>query len=110
MPARRVRWRYLEILVSGELDYAAGEIADAVQRGVLSLHGVKGLSKIEPALIEFDEDGQKGIIRCNHLYQRKLRAAITLITTIKESAAAIRVARVSGTIKGLRSKGKKRDG
>lgn len=103
MPVRRVRRRYLRFRVASERSYREQDVADAVQRGVFRLYGVHALSQIEPVLIEFDEEGQTGILRCSHLYLRKMRASLAYITSIGGSAASIHVVRVSGTIKALRS-------
>ena len=103
MPVRRVRRRYLRFRVASERRYRGQEVADAVQRGVLILYGIHGLSQIEPVLIEFDEDEQTGILRCSHLHLRRMRASLAYITSIGGSAASIHVVRVAGTIKALRS-------
>ncbi|MFQ6054314.1 MAG: Rpp14/Pop5 family protein [Candidatus Bathyarchaeia archaeon] len=75
----------------------------AFRKGVLRLYGLHGLSQIAPALLEFDEEKQTGILRCSRSHLRQMRAALAYITSIDGSAAAIRVMRVSGTIKALKS-------
>jgi len=62
-------------------------------------------STIEPNLIDFDEDSQSGILRCNHGHLREMRASLAFITSIGESAAAIHVDKVSGTIRSLKKGG-----
>ena len=104
MPVKRVRRRYLRFRVSSERRHRGEEVADAVQKGVLRLYGVHGLSQIAPVLIEFDENRQTGILRCSHLHLRRMRAALAYITSIGGTAASIHVAMVSGIIKALRSK------
>ena len=102
MPVRRVRRRYLRFRVASEWRYQAQDVADAVQRGVLSLYGVHGLSRINPVFIGFEEEGQTGILRCSHLHLRLMRAALAYVTNIDGHVASIHVMRVSGTIKGLK--------
>ncbi len=80
------------------------EVVDTIQKRVLDLYGARGLSEIEPALIDFDEDSREGILRCSRDGLRQMRAAIALVTGISESPALIHVERVSGTIKSLKSK------
>lgn len=104
MPVRRLGRRYIGLLVAGPQRFTTKEVADAVQKGVLNLYGVLGLSRMEPVLIEFDENNQKGILRCSRPHLREMRVALTFITNIAGSAAVIHVRRISGTIKALRSK------
>ena len=103
MPVRRRGRRYLMVQVAGAKRFTAKEVADAVQKGVHNLYGVWGTSQIEPMLINFDEEDQRGILRCNRAHLRKMRASLTLITDIADSAAAIHVGKVSGTIKALKT-------
>jgi len=103
MPVRRARRRYLRFKVASERRFHFSEIADAIQRGVLQLYGVHGLSQLEPVLMDFDEEDQTGILRCAHPHLRQMRASMAYITSISGSAASIHVLRVSGTIKSLRS-------
>jgi len=104
MPVYRKRRRYLKFWIRGNEGFSVKEVADAIQRSVLSLYGVQGLSTIEPNLIDF-EDSQSGILRCNHGHLRELRASLAFITSIGESAAAIHVDKVSGTIRSLKKGG-----
>ena len=103
MPVRRFRRRYLGFRVASERRHREREVADAIRRGVLRLYGVHGLSQIEPVLIEFEEESQTGILRCSHIHLRRMRASLAYMTEIGGSAASVRVLRVSGTIKALRS-------
>ena len=84
-------------------------MADTVQRSVLSIYGLRGLSDIEPTLIEFDEETNTGIIRCNHSHLRQMRTALAFITDIGDDSAAIHVGKVSGTIKSLRENTERTD-
>lgn len=104
MPVRRKSRRYLRIWVMGGTRFVSEEVSDAVQKGTINLLGIQGLSLVEPLFIEFDEDAQIGTLRCNSSHLREMRAALALITNIGESAAAIHVEGVSGTIKALKSK------
>jgi RNase P/RNase MRP subunit POP5 len=105
MPVHRKRRRYINFWLEGDDGFSLKGVADAVQRSVLALYGVQGLSRIEPNLIEFDEGVQSGILRCNNSHLREMRASLAFITSIGESAAAIHVERVSGTIRSLKKGG-----
>jgi len=103
MPVRRVRRRYLRFKVASGRRFQLKEVADAIQKGVLRLYGLHGLSQMEPLLMEFNEEGQTGILRCSHLHLKRMRASLAFITSVGGSAASIHVVRVSGTIKALKS-------
>lgn len=103
MPVRRMGRRYLKFSVEGSNKFREEEVYDAVQKGVVYLYGVLGLSQIEPVLIRFDEDERRGILRCNRSHLREMRASLSFITSVAGFAAAFHVVRASGTIKALRS-------
>jgi ribonuclease P/MRP protein subunit POP5 len=107
MPVHRKRRRYIKFWIRGDDGFSVKEVADAIQRSVLALYGVQGLSTIEPNLIDFDEDSQSGILRCSHSHLRETRASLAFITSIGEGAAAIHVDKVSGTIRSLKKGGEK---
>ena len=103
MKASRARRRYLLFKVTSDQNHRERDIADAIQRGVMKLYGIVGLSQIEPLLLEFNEEEQTGILRCSHLRLRQMRASLAFITCIGDTPAMIYVLRVSGTLKALRS-------
>lgn len=103
MPVDQRGRRYLGIRVYGGGGFTKKEVVDTIQKRVLDLYGARGLSEIEPALIDFD-DSREGILRCNRDGLRQMRATLALVTDISDSPASIHVERVSGTIKSLKSK------
>jgi RNase P/RNase MRP subunit POP5 len=106
VPVRKKRRRYLSFRVDCARGLITNEILDSVQRRVLDLYGVKGLSQVEPVLIDFNEDTQTGVLRSNRDKIRSLRVALSLITEVGGTPAAVRVCRTSGTIRALRKKKK----
>ena len=104
MPVRKKRRRYLSFRVDCARGLITKEILDSVQRRVLDLYGVQGLSQVEPVLIDFDEDAQTGVLRSNRDRIRSLRAALSLITEVGGTPVAVRVCRTSGTIRSLKKK------
>ena len=103
MPVRTRGRRYLKFSIRSSQDIDEKEAFEAIQKGVLTLHGIRGLSEIEPTLIEFHPEKQEGILRCSRAHLRDLRASLALITRIGDSNASIQVAKVSGTLKSLRA-------
>ena len=105
MPVYCKRRRYIKFWIVKNEGFSVKEVADAIQRSVLALYGVQGLSTIEPNLIDFDEDSQSGVLRCNHSHLREMRASLAFMTSIGERAAALHVDKVSGTIRSLKKGG-----
>ena len=104
MPVRKKRRQYLSFWVDCARRLITKEILDSVQRRVLDLYGVQGLSQVEPVLIDFDEDTQTGVLRSNRDRIRSLRAALALITEVGGTSVAVRVSLTSGTIRSLKKK------
>ena len=103
MPVRGTGRRYLSFWVVGERDHDIDDVSNVIQEEVLSLFGIRGLSSMEPKIIEFKETEQRGILRCDRDHLAEMRAALTLITQIGDSLAAILVERASGTLRSLRN-------
>jgi RNase P/RNase MRP subunit POP5 len=104
MPVRGTRRRYFLFNVSTESTPEEKVIWETLRDSILGLYGSKGLSLIDPNLIEYNKDTMNGIIRCTHDTERFLRASLATIVNVSGTPAAIRVQRVSGTIKALRRK------
>jgi RNase P/RNase MRP subunit POP5 len=104
MPVRGIRRRYLLFNVSTWSTPEEKAIWETVRDSILTLYGAKGLSLIDPNLIEYNEETKNGIIRCTHDTERFLRASLASIVGITDAPAAFRVQRTSGTIKALRKK------
>jgi len=84
------------------------ELMDAVWGAVLKIFGEYGASKCGLALIDYKSEEKLAILRVVHTEVETVRAAIALITKIKEKPAALHVLTVSGTIKALYKKLKQR--
>ena len=104
MPVRTVRRRYLLFGIVADPAPTEKEVWETIRDSILTLYGSKGLSLIDPNLIEYNEASKTGIIRCTHDTERFLRAAVAMIVNISGAPTAVRIQRVSGTIKTLRKK------
>ncbi len=104
MPVRGVRRRYFLFRVDSGAKPTEREIWEIIRDSIQDLYGAKGLSLIDPNLIQYDENESRGILRCTHDTERHLRACLAYIVGITSVAAAIRVERSSGTLKALRKK------
>jgi ribonuclease P/MRP protein subunit POP5 len=79
------------------------EVFESIEKGVSSIFGIWGLSRLEPVLFIFVEDKQIGILRCNRDYLREMRVSLIFISEISGLAVSIHVERVSGTLKTLKT-------
>jgi RNase P/RNase MRP subunit POP5 len=104
MPVRGIRRRYLLFNVSTESTPPEKAIWETLRDSILTLYGSKGLSLIDPNLIEYNVETRNGIVRCTHNTERFLRASLASIVNISDTPAAVRIQRTSGTIKALRKK------
>ncbi len=104
MPVRAVRRRYLLFAVASDAVPSEKEVWEMIRDSILGLYGSKGFSLIDPNLIAYDEAAKNGIIRCSHDTERHMRASLAMIVSVSDAPAAVRVQRVSGTIKTLRRK------
>jgi RNase P/RNase MRP subunit POP5 len=104
MPVRGIRRRYLLFYVTGEHPVNEKAIWETTRDSILILYGVKGFSLIDPNLIEYNAETRNGIIRCTHETTKFMRASLASIMNVSGSPAAVRVQRISGTIKALRRK------
>ncbi|MGD0804402.1 MAG: Rpp14/Pop5 family protein [Candidatus Bathyarchaeia archaeon] len=104
MPVRGIRRRYILFNVVGEFSPIEEAIWDTVKDSILTLYGVKGLSLIDPNLIEYNKETRNGIIRCTHDTEMFLRASLASIMNVSGVPTTFRVQRTSGTIKALRRK------
>ena len=104
MPVRGIRRRYLLFNIAGEHSPGEQAIWETIRDSILTLYGAKGLSLIDPNLIEYNEETRNGVIRCTHDTERFLRASLASIMNVSGTPVAFRVQRNSGTIKALRRK------
>lgn len=104
MPVRGIRRRYLLFYVTGEHPVNEKAIWETMRDSILTLYGVKGFSLIDPNLIEYNAETRNGIIRCTHDTTKFMRASLASIMNVSGSPVAVRVQRISGTIKALRRK------
>jgi RNase P/RNase MRP subunit POP5 len=101
MPVRSVRRRYMQFDVVANTTPAEKVIWETIRDSILSIYGSKGLSLIDPNLIKYDEAAKVGIIRCTHDTERFMRASLAMIVCISDTPAAVRVQRMSGTLRTL---------
>ena len=96
--------RYLLARTISARPLSTAQLEVAVTTSVRRLFGAFGLARIYPKVLRFDSANALAIISCNGEGAEDLQAAIALISDAAEAKVAVVTIRVSGTIKGLRTK------
>ena len=103
-PTLRENRRYIVFQVhaaasGGRPKFSRSEVNNAAWRAVLDLIGKKGAGDADFALIEFNEQTQKGILRTNAPFTDKVIAALVLLTDVNLNPAFVHCLKTTGTIK-----------
>lgn len=104
--ALRGKKRYIAFEVISEEKIDFSEIVGAVWHSLMNFLGELGTSRSNIWIMKdnWDEDTQRGLIKCSHKEVEYIRASLSLITIIGENNVIIRTLGVSGTIKGAKKK------
>lgn len=105
-PSLRPHKRYIVFEVISERKVAYPDVVSAVWSSLLNFLGDLKASEARIWTIKnlYNEEQQKGVIRCAHDHVEHVRAALSLIQVAGESPAVVRVTGVTGTIKAARAK------
>ncbi len=100
------RQRYIRFRIFSErpAPIDAKELATVIWRQYNGLFGEVKSGKAGFWIIDYDPKTQEGTIRCAHIVQDELVAALTLITSINDVAAAVDTIKTSGTLAKLGEK------
>ncbi len=105
-PSLRDHKRYVvfEAISENKIEY--GDFVNAVWDSMLNFLGELEASKAKIWFIKnlYDENNQRGIIRCGNNYVEHIRTVLSLIHMIGEKRVAIKILGVTGTIKSARNK------
>ena len=101
MPVRSVRRRYLNLNIESE-KMNEDLLNKTIESKIHFLYGVKGAVEINYRLIEYNQDENWAIIRCNHNRLNEIRVVLANITEVEKNPCRIDVTLVSGTIKSLK--------
>ncbi len=101
---RRMKRRYLALQVVSEHLINERDLMGALRKALLQLFGEYGASQARLTLIEYGSQKKYVIVCCLNEALTLVRASIASITEVNGKPTAIRVTRVSGTLKALRKK------
>jgi len=101
---RRVKQRYLVLKIESAEPFEVGDVRDAVWSAVVQLFGEYGASKAGLFLIEYDKERKQAVLRCSHKALPMVHASVVSVTKIRDEPVAVRVLRISGTLRALKKK------
>jgi len=101
-PTLREKRRYIFFKVIAEAPVEYSDLEAAVWNTMLDFLGEYGVSKTSVWLMKerWDIKEQTCIIKCNHLSVPAVIASLGLITRLGDTRVAIKILKVSGTIRG----------
>jgi RNase P/RNase MRP subunit POP5 len=98
---KRVKRRYLALLVECESLPSEREFIDAVWAAVTKFYGEVGASTTGLSLINFDMERKIAVIRISLAALSIVKASVAAIISISGKEGAVHVLAVSGTLKAL---------
>jgi ribonuclease P/MRP protein subunit POP5 len=106
-PTLRKKHRYMKFQILSDEPIVYSDLDAAIWNTALDFYGELGISAVGLWLVKnlYDSKNQIGILRCAHTAVPAVVACLGLITRLGDTRVAIKILKVSGTIKGL---GKKR--
>jgi ribonuclease P/MRP protein subunit POP5 len=87
--------------IIGERKFSKADVQKAVWQNILENLGTFGTAESGFAFVNFEEEKQQGILRCNHTNVEKVRASLCLFANINKEKACIHILNISGTLKGV---------
>jgi len=105
-PAMRSNKRYIAFEVISDQPVKYEDVTTAILGSAIGFLGELGSSEAKIWIIQnlYDQEMQRGVIKCSADYVEHLRAVLSLITFVGESKAIVRIIGVTGTIKSARLK------
>ena len=105
-PSLRPKARYVVFEIVSDHAVTLEDFNTALWNSVLNLLGELSSSECSIWTIRnlYNERAQRGVLKCAHDRVEHVRTAISLITMLGESKAAVRVIGVTGTLKSARNK------
>jgi ribonuclease P/MRP protein subunit POP5 len=105
-PSLRSHKRYVVFEVTSDNPVAYNELINAIWNSALNFLGELEASNSMLWSIQnlYDEKSQRGVLKCRHDFVENIRVILSLIQTVGETKAIIKVLGVTGTIKSARNK------
>jgi len=104
LKSMKIKKRYISFEAASSANLKKSDVIKAVLQSTVRFLGENLSSELNLWVLEYDEEKRLGIIVCNREHLSEVIASLALINRINEHDGTIRTLKVSGTIKGLRSK------
>ncbi|MDD5111950.1 MAG: Rpp14/Pop5 family protein [Candidatus Altiarchaeota archaeon] len=103
-PTQREKNRYVAIEVLSGKKCARDDVVKAVWNSALRFLGELKASELSLWIMDWDDEGQRGILKVNHKSIKDLRIGLSMLAGAGGSPASVRVLGVCGTLKNAREK------
>ncbi|MFH1623486.1 MAG: Rpp14/Pop5 family protein [Candidatus Aenigmatarchaeota archaeon] len=102
-PTQRKKHRYVRFRVLSDEPIAYSDLDAAIWNTALDFYGEKGVAGMDLWLVKnlYDSSKQIGILRCAHTAVPAVLACLGLLARLGDVRVAVKILKVSGTIKGL---------
>jgi len=98
---KRVKRRYLALLIESESEFTERDVIDAVWAAVTKLYGEVGASLTGLVLVNYYGEEKIAVVRVMLSAQDMMKASLSTISAIGGKEASVHVLAVSGTLKAL---------
>ena len=98
-PTMREKRRYMHFKIECNRRLTEVEAREELYHALLSFIGELGFSKANPKLVEFKDNS--GVLMCSNKEVPSVKAALALVSKIKDGDGCVRVLKVSGMINRL---------
>ncbi len=104
-PSLKQKKRYVLFEIQSAKVFSLPEVAEAIESSLLRFLGELGLAKASPMMVKekWNDKKQRFVLKVNHDYVDKLKAAVILNKKIKNTPVLIRSIVTSGTLKKISS-------
>lgn len=102
-PTQRKKHRYVMFQVLSDYPIVYSDLDAAIWNTVLDFYGEEGVAEMDMWLVKnlYDSKEQIGILRCVHTAVPAVLAGFGVVRRLGDTRVAIKILKVSGTIKGL---------
>lgn len=95
----REKRRYCNFKIVSDASVSGQQVAHALRNAVVQHIGATGAASAGFLVMEFDEESQKGILRCTNKELERVRSSLAMVTEIDSKRALVHITDVTGTIK-----------
>ncbi|HYB92561.1 MAG TPA: Rpp14/Pop5 family protein [archaeon] len=104
MKSQQTRRRYIAIIIYSKKQQTKQETFQSIKKSMATLYEEHIFYQADLRILEYNQQDNQAILRCNHITLPQLRESIAKVKEIAGTPTTIRIIGVSGTIKRLRRK------